>query len=239
MKWSSFPLWALAASIITFGSFAAPPDINGKWSWTFEGRDGQTREGWMKLKQDGNKLTGTVTGFRGTEIPISEGNLSDTGMLSFISRVERDGQTFETKYKGEVKGDQVNGKIEFTRNGETTTRDWKATKGDLPKKPANVSGAWKSTFTRQDGTTMEWTLNLKQEGDKLNGTVAFNNNDSDIKDGKVNGEDVTFQVTRERNGRTVTSKYQGKITDKNTIKGSIETDFSGESRKFDWEARRQ
>jgi hypothetical protein len=73
----------------------------------------------------------------------------------------------------------------------------------------------------------------------LNGSVAFNNNDSEIKDGKVVGEDVSFQVQRDRNGRTVTSKYQGKVADKNTIKGSIETDFSGESRKFDWEARRQ
>jgi hypothetical protein len=241
MKRSSFYLFACAAILTVSQLVAAPPDISGKWSWSFQGRDGQTRDATMKLKQDGNKITGTVTGMRGAnnEAEISEGNLSDSGTLSFVVKTERNGQTFESKYKGEVKGDAITGKNEFTRNGETVTRDWKAQRGDPPKKAIDVTGNWKSTFTRQDGTVMEWALNLKQEGEKLAGSVAFNNNETDIKDGKVAGEDVTFSVLRERNGKTVTSKYNGKLSDKNTIKGTIESDWSGETRKFDWEAKRQ
>ncbi len=52
------------------------------------------------------------------------------------------------------------------------------------------------------------------------------------------GKEVKFVVKRDRDGRTVTSKYQGSI-DGDRIKGTINTDYSGEDRKLQWEAKRQ
>jgi len=87
---------------------------------------------------------------------------------------------------------------------------------------ANVTGTWKWSFTGQNGQTFETTLKLKQDGEKLTGTVTGRNNQEiEIKDGKVSGDEVTFTVTRERNGQTFTQKYKGKAT-ADTIEGKIE-----------------
>ncbi len=48
---------------------------------------------------------------------------------------------------------------------------------------------------------------------------------------------MSFKVTRERNGQTFTVNYKGKL-EGDTIKGTIEFNFGGESRSRDWEAKR-
>jgi hypothetical protein len=105
---------------------------------------------------------------------------------------------------------------------------------------AKVDGTWKWSFTTQDGQTRESTAKLKQEGDKVTGTVSGRQgNDTEIKDGKLDKEgNLTFTVTREFNGNTMTAKYHGKV-EGDTIKGKIETKRGdGESRERDWEAKR-
>jgi hypothetical protein len=105
---------------------------------------------------------------------------------------------------------------------------------------AKVDGTWKWSFTTQDGQTRESTAKLKQEGEKVTGTVSGRQgNDTEIKDGKLDKEgNLTFTVTREFNGNTMTAKYHGKV-EGDTIKGKIETKRGdGESRERDWEAKR-
>jgi len=103
---------------------------------------------------------------------------------------------------------------------------------------ANATGTWKWSFTTQNGQTFETTLKLKQDGEKLTGTVTGRNNqETEIKEGKVKGDEVTFQVTRERNGQTFTQKYKGKLSG-DTIKGKVEFERNGEAQSRDWEAKR-
>jgi hypothetical protein len=105
---------------------------------------------------------------------------------------------------------------------------------------AKVDGTWKWSFTTQDGQTRESTAKLKQEGEKVTGTVSGRQgNDTEIKDGKLDKEgNLTFTVTREFNGNTMTAKYHGKV-EGDTIKGKIETKRGdGESREREWEAKR-
>jgi len=104
---------------------------------------------------------------------------------------------------------------------------------------ANVTGTWKWSFTGQNGQTFETTLKLKQDGEKLTGTVTGRNNQEiEIKDGKVSGDEVTFTVTRERNGQTFTQKYKGKAT-ADTIEGKIEFERNGETQMRDWKAKKE
>jgi hypothetical protein len=120
-----------ASAIIVLGCLAAAAmaaDANGTWKWKFTGQNGQEVDSALTLKQDGEKLTGTITrGAAGRSVEIKDGAIKD-GEISFTTTVERNGNSFTSKYKGKVEGDTIKGKIENNRNGETRTRDWEATR---------------------------------------------------------------------------------------------------------------
>ncbi|HLJ97145.1 MAG TPA: hypothetical protein VKU02_28530 [Gemmataceae bacterium] len=107
------------------------------------------------------------------------------------------------------------------------------------KAKVDPTGTWKWSFMTQDGQTRETTLKLKFKDNKLTGNITGRDNrEVEIKDGKVKGDEVSFQVTREFNGQEFTIKYKGKL-EKDTIKGKTEIDINGEKRERDWEAKRQ
>ncbi len=107
------------------------------------------------------------------------------------------------------------------------------------KAKVDPTGTWKWSFMTQDGQTRETTLKLKFKENKLTGNITGRDNrEVEIKDGKVKGDEVSFQVTREFNGQEFTIKYKGNL-EKDTIKGKTEVDINGEKRERDWEAKRQ
>jgi hypothetical protein len=93
-------------------------DVTGTWKWSQEGPGGQI-EFTLKLKQDGEKVTGTITGFNGEESAIEDGKVKD-GTISF--KVTRDfgGRPFVTTYTGKLSGGTLKGKSEtvFTQEFE-------------------------------------------------------------------------------------------------------------------------
>src|SRR5262245_54617413 len=71
---------------------------------------GKRRESTMKLKLDGEKLTGVyVGGQNNTEAPIENGSYKD-GKVSFTVTREFNGNKFTSKYTGTVTGDTMKGK---------------------------------------------------------------------------------------------------------------------------------
>ncbi len=96
----------------------------GTWKWTVN-RNGQDREMTLKLKLDGDKLTGAMVGPNGQETAIEDGQFKD-GEVSFKVTRERNGNKFTIKYSGKVTGDAIKGKTEFDRKGQTQSRDWEA-----------------------------------------------------------------------------------------------------------------
>jgi hypothetical protein len=104
-------------------------------------------------------------------------------------------------------------------------------------KAADVTGTWKWSVER-NGNTIETTLKLKQDGEKLTGTISGRNNtEIDIEDGKVAGDEVSFTVTREFNNNKIVQKYKGKLSGE-TIKGTIEFEREGQTQTRDWEAKK-
>jgi hypothetical protein len=99
-------------------------DPSGTWKWTVKFGD-QERTFTLKLKADGDKLTGGFVGPDGKETPIEDAKIKD-GEVSFKVTRERDGNKFVIKYHAKVSGDTLKGKTEFERNGETQSRDWEA-----------------------------------------------------------------------------------------------------------------
>ncbi len=61
---------------------------------------------------------------------------------------------------------------------------------------ADVTGAWSGEVKAPNGETVQLTFNFKQDGAKLTGTVAAPQSDPlDISDGKVDGDNIAFDVS--------------------------------------------
>lgn len=103
--------------------------------------------------------------------------------------------------------------------------------GRAQEKPAapdaqskDVSGTWKWSV-QGPGGEVETVLTLKQDGEKLTGTITGFGDESPIADGKYKDGEVTFKVVRNFNGNQITTLYTGKIAD-GALKGKSETIFA-------------
>ena len=111
-------------------------------------------------------------------------------------------------------------------------------------KPVDPSGTWTwSVPARNGGPDRTNTLTLKLEGGKVTGKLTTPGRDgqlreSTVDDGKVNGSDVSFSITREFNGNSFTMKYSGKV-EGDAIHGKVEFERDGETQSRDWHATRQ
>ena len=88
---------------------------------------------------------------------------------------------------------------------------------------ADLTGSWKSSMETPNGT-FERTFVLKQDGDKLTGKIVTQRGETEIKDGKVKGDEFEFTVEQPGRGggpaRTVA--YKGKVSG-DTLKGTFNT----------------
>ena len=105
-------------------------DPTGTWTWTTPGRNGNPgRKATLKLKAEGDKVTGKVTspGRQGAEneTEISDGKLKGDEVSFNVTR-EFNGNKVVMKYNGKVSGDTIKGKVESERNGNPQSRDWEA-----------------------------------------------------------------------------------------------------------------
>ena len=110
---------------------------------------------------------------------------------------------------------------------------------------ADATGTWTwSRPGRNGGEARTTTMTLKAEGEKLTGSLSRPGRQggdpvkTEISDGKVKADEISFSVTREFNGNKMTIKYSGKVS-ADTIKGKTEVERNGETRSRDWEAKRE
>jgi hypothetical protein len=118
----------LAALALAFVGLVSPvaraEDPTGTWKWTVTFNN-NTREQTLKLKLDGDKLTGSMLGRDNQETAIDNGTFKDDKVSFSVTR-EFNGNKFTQKYSGTVKGDTITGKSEFERDGQSQSRDWEA-----------------------------------------------------------------------------------------------------------------
>jgi hypothetical protein len=127
-------------------------------------------------------------------------------------------------------------------------------------KKADANGTW--TWTQQgrggaggnanaNATPRKSTLKLKADGEKLTGTLTApaggrgggggaEPTPTEISDGKIKGDEVSFSVKREFNGNAIVTKYNGKL-DGDKITGKIERPGrnGGDPTSTDWTATRE
>ena len=123
-------LQAAACLALMVSISASAADISGTYSWTQPGRNGgPDRKTTLKLKVDGEKLTGTMTapagGRRGAgadagkaappaDLELKEGKVKGDD-VSFNTVREGQNGPVTTKYTGKVSGDSI--KLKFERPG--------------------------------------------------------------------------------------------------------------------------
>ena len=75
---------------------------------------------------------------------------------------------------------------------------------------ADVTGKWTAEMQGQNGTTTT-TMNLKADGNNLTGTISGRQGDTNISDGKVDGNNISFTVVRQMNGNEMKMVYKGTV----------------------------
>ena len=97
----------------------------------------------------------------------------------------------------------------------------------VPVFAADVSGNWVSKMETPRGT-MERTIVLKQDGSKLTGKIVTQRGETEIKDGKVDGDNIEFSVEqRMGGGDPITVKYKAKVSG-NKMDGTMAMGDRGE-----------
>jgi hypothetical protein len=93
----------LLCVIFTVAAFAA--DISGNWSGTMQMGDNPISLTYA-FKQDGEKVTGTVTTPQGQAIPLSDGKVAGD-KVTFYVQVDMGGTPVKFSSEGVLKGDEI------------------------------------------------------------------------------------------------------------------------------------
>ena len=80
----------------------------------------------------------------------------------------------------------------------------------LAASAADVTGKWMAQVPGRNGN-QDVTFNLKQAGSALTGTVTTGQGDQQISEGKVDGDNLSFKVSFEARGNTITQDYKGTV----------------------------
>jgi hypothetical protein len=88
-------------------------EIDGKWTATVDGMDGNKMELTYNFKADGTKLTGSVTSPMG-EMQITEGKIEGNAVEFTVGN-----EQFSVSSKGTLSGDEI--KLTTEMMGNTTT----------------------------------------------------------------------------------------------------------------------
>lgn len=76
---------------------------------------------------------------------------------------------------------------------------------------AGIDGKWTATADTPNGP-MTTTFNFKADGSKLTGTVSGRGGEVPIEEGKIDGNNISFVRTMERNGEKMQMKYSGTLS---------------------------
>jgi hypothetical protein len=120
-----YPLLAIfALALLAFSQSAQQVNVTGDWEITITSPErGPRPPQTISLKQEGEKLTVTMTGRQGEEIK-AEGTVKGNEIEWSITRTTQRGE-IKIAYKGKIEGDTMSGQVQM---GDFGTSDWKATK---------------------------------------------------------------------------------------------------------------
>src|ERR1041385_3787406 len=210
------PTLFLAMAALPLSLLAA--DVSGTWKSEFDSQIG-TQKYTYTLKQDGTNLTGKASseiGDQKREADLKEGKV-DGDNVSFVETMNFNDNDIRITYTGKLSGNE----IKFHREvGEIASEDIVAKReggaaaAATPAKAASLTGTWKADFDTQRGL-QKYTFTLKQDGATVTGKASVEltdtNRETDLKEGKVSGDTVSFVEPLKFQDNEINVTFTGKI----------------------------
>lgn len=113
---------------------------------------------------------------------------------------------------------------------------------ESPVKPPGttngVTGTWTYTLEVSLDTALDFTAELKQDGEHVTGFVTVQELKTAIEKGKFKDSQLTFEIPREYGGVKFTSRYSGKFTG-DKLTGKIISGTAPLERTYEWSAKRE
>jgi opacity protein-like surface antigen len=76
---------------------------------------------------------------------------------------------------------------------------------------ADLTGQWTATFNTQIGE-QHYTYTFKVDGEKLTGTAKNDRGTTDITNGTIKGDQISFDESLDFNGQTILIQYTGTVS---------------------------
>ena len=90
--------------------------------------------------------------------------------------------------------------------------------GSVSALAADFNGKWTGDVPGRNGNTMTLTFDFHVDGSNLTGKITTPHGDMDISNGKVDGDNISFDQTLNFNGNSFTISYKGTAQADGTIK---------------------
>jgi hypothetical protein len=204
----------------------AGSEFVGDWEVKQEFR-GQERVSTISIKEGDDGLSGSWISQRGTA-ELSDVKETD-GTLSFVRKMERQGQSFEFTCEASI----VDGNLMGTM---MTPRGDREFKGIAASAEPTFIGSWDVTLDFQ-GREVPVTLSVTEEDGKLGGVWSSERGDAEIEDAKIEDGTLSFVRNMERDGQEFLLEFTAKIEGEKLIGEMItpmgEMPFTGTMAKAD------
>ncbi len=201
---------AILMTALALAGSARAAEITGKWKSDFVTVVGPVKYVY-DLKSDGTSVTGKatrMTDMATNETTLTEGKLAGND-ISFVESLNFNDQDIRIEYSGKVDGDSMKLTRKVGDYGETNIVATRV-------KMASVAGKWAAEFDSQVGH-QNYTYDFKVDGDKLSGkasrTVDDAKTETDITEGKVSGDEITFveMLKIPDQDQAIRIQYTGKV----------------------------
>ena len=207
----------LTLAILSLSTLAA--DVTGIWKSEFDSQIGNQKYTYT-FKQDGTNLTGKANSEIAGQIheaDLTEGRV-DGGTISFVELMNFQGNDVRITYTGKLTTNA--NEINFTREvGEFAKEEITAKREAAAAVVvvANIAGEWQAQFDTQRGL-QKYTFTFKQDGTSVTGKANVEMTDqkreAELKDGKIEGDVVSFTEALNIQGNDINITYTGKLSAK-------------------------
>ncbi len=209
-------------------------DPSGTWRREYDWNNAEVKEAIRLNLDDDGRIVGTLSA---NNFDLEVKNIKLKGNeLSFSVNGEYQGTQWATRYKGLIKGDEIEGTGVFTVGDQSWDFDWK------PKRTVeleDVVGTWQIRIVSPDGNILEPTMKISKDGDSYKSLYTSTQGQQlDVKDLRVENNILKFTVTGEFDGYSIKVDYQGRPYG-DMLSGLLDYDFSGTTGQVEFTARRK
>ena len=213
-------IWTAMGLVMALAGVAYAEGPAGVWKVSMD-YQGNPIEGVLTITEgDAGALAGTWEGRMGKQ-DLQDVKF-DAGKLTFIRKVDRQGQQFDLAFTGTIEGDKINGAFDSPMGALTVAGAREATAAptaaDAGAKPG-IAGTWDVISKSQLGE-LKRTLKVK---DDLTGTYTTEDQEYPLNNLKMDGNNVTFDVKVTLQGQELALAFAGTV-DADKLTGQFTSD---------------